>query len=154
MWEPRRLTTLWASTTCYRKSFIYYNDRFENSHRPVNGIRVQIWIIRFHKYLTDDASVKLTRRYVKLQNLKGKANFILSKTVFAYSWRRILCCVLQMASIWTVSHMPWLRHLQGQHAASSAFATSTQHTWCAIKQSAIFWHPTLAVRNVRLLRDH
>jgi hypothetical protein len=22
MWEPRRLTNLWASTTCYRNSFI------------------------------------------------------------------------------------------------------------------------------------
>jgi hypothetical protein len=24
MWEPRRLTTLWASTACYRDSFIFY----------------------------------------------------------------------------------------------------------------------------------
>jgi hypothetical protein len=23
MWEPRRLTTLWASTACYRDSFTY-----------------------------------------------------------------------------------------------------------------------------------
>jgi hypothetical protein len=23
MWEPRRLTTLWASTVCYRDSFIF-----------------------------------------------------------------------------------------------------------------------------------
>jgi hypothetical protein len=28
MWEPRRLTTLWASTACYRDSFtFYYNLR-------------------------------------------------------------------------------------------------------------------------------
>jgi hypothetical protein len=28
MWEPRRLTTLWASTACYRDSFIFtaYSD--------------------------------------------------------------------------------------------------------------------------------
>jgi hypothetical protein len=24
MWEPRRLTTLWASTACYRDSFTFY----------------------------------------------------------------------------------------------------------------------------------
>jgi hypothetical protein len=25
MWEPRRLTTLWASTACYRDSFTFHN---------------------------------------------------------------------------------------------------------------------------------
>jgi hypothetical protein len=24
MWEPRRLTTLWASTACYRDNFTFY----------------------------------------------------------------------------------------------------------------------------------
>jgi hypothetical protein len=24
MWEPRRLTTLWASTACYRDSFTFF----------------------------------------------------------------------------------------------------------------------------------
>jgi hypothetical protein len=24
MWKPRRLTTLWASTACYRHSFIFF----------------------------------------------------------------------------------------------------------------------------------
>jgi hypothetical protein len=24
MWEPRRVTTLWAPTTCYRDSFTFY----------------------------------------------------------------------------------------------------------------------------------
>jgi hypothetical protein len=28
MWEPRRLTTLWASTTRYRESFTLYIDSF------------------------------------------------------------------------------------------------------------------------------
>jgi hypothetical protein len=26
MWEPRRLTTIWASTTCYRDGFTFYSD--------------------------------------------------------------------------------------------------------------------------------
>jgi hypothetical protein len=26
MWEPRRLTTLWASTVCYRGSFTFFNS--------------------------------------------------------------------------------------------------------------------------------
>jgi hypothetical protein len=26
MWEPRRLTTLWASTACYRDRFIFFVD--------------------------------------------------------------------------------------------------------------------------------
>jgi hypothetical protein len=25
MWEPRRLTTLWASAACYRDRFTFYN---------------------------------------------------------------------------------------------------------------------------------
>jgi hypothetical protein len=28
MWELRRLTTLWASTACYRDSFTYYDPIF------------------------------------------------------------------------------------------------------------------------------
>jgi hypothetical protein len=27
MWEPQRLTTLWASTACYRDSFFYLHNR-------------------------------------------------------------------------------------------------------------------------------
>jgi hypothetical protein len=26
MWEPQRLTTLWAATTCYRDSFTFINN--------------------------------------------------------------------------------------------------------------------------------
>jgi hypothetical protein len=29
MWEPRRLTTLWASTACYRDSFTLYTPPSE-----------------------------------------------------------------------------------------------------------------------------
>jgi hypothetical protein len=28
MWEPRRLTTLWASTACYRDSFTFINHDY------------------------------------------------------------------------------------------------------------------------------
>jgi hypothetical protein len=28
MWEPRRLTTLWASTTCYRDSLTFFSSGF------------------------------------------------------------------------------------------------------------------------------
>jgi hypothetical protein len=28
MWEPRRLTTLWASTACYRDSFTFFSPLF------------------------------------------------------------------------------------------------------------------------------
>jgi hypothetical protein len=30
MWEPRRLTTLWASTVCYRDSFTFNMCRLSN----------------------------------------------------------------------------------------------------------------------------
>jgi hypothetical protein len=33
MWEPRRLTTLWASTACYRDSFTFL-PYFENVGAP------------------------------------------------------------------------------------------------------------------------
>jgi hypothetical protein len=34
MWEPRRLTTLWASTACYRDSFTFFLPHFikQNPH--------------------------------------------------------------------------------------------------------------------------
>jgi hypothetical protein len=28
MWQPRRLTTLWASTACYRESFTFYGQLY------------------------------------------------------------------------------------------------------------------------------
>jgi hypothetical protein len=37
MWEPRRLTTLWAFTACYNDSFTFFNK----IHIPVlNGLSV------------------------------------------------------------------------------------------------------------------
>jgi hypothetical protein len=30
MWEPRRLTTLWASTVCYRDSFTFLTSLYKN----------------------------------------------------------------------------------------------------------------------------
>jgi hypothetical protein len=41
MWEPRRLTTLWASAACYRDSFtFYFLSLLEDTHledRDGNG---------------------------------------------------------------------------------------------------------------------
>jgi hypothetical protein len=34
MWDPRRLTTLWASTACYRDSFTIYNGNTARSRYP------------------------------------------------------------------------------------------------------------------------
>jgi hypothetical protein len=39
MWDPRRLTTLWALTACYRDSFTFYSSHFYNTRymlRPFN----------------------------------------------------------------------------------------------------------------------
>jgi hypothetical protein len=35
MWEPRRVTTLWAFTTCYRDSFTFISQMY-NLEKPVN----------------------------------------------------------------------------------------------------------------------
>jgi hypothetical protein len=32
IWEPRRLTTLWASTACYRNSFTFLPLRYTLQH--------------------------------------------------------------------------------------------------------------------------
>jgi hypothetical protein len=32
MWEPRRLTTLWASTACYRDSFTFFMGSMQLAH--------------------------------------------------------------------------------------------------------------------------
>jgi hypothetical protein len=34
MWEPRRLTTLWASTACYRDSFTFHHKVFGTTWQP------------------------------------------------------------------------------------------------------------------------
>jgi hypothetical protein len=35
MWDPQRLTTLWASKTCYRESFTFQQRRIANFHLHV-----------------------------------------------------------------------------------------------------------------------
>jgi hypothetical protein len=37
MWEPRRLTTLWASTACYRDSFTFFTSIIDSSACSSNG---------------------------------------------------------------------------------------------------------------------
>jgi hypothetical protein len=48
MWEPRRLTTLWASTACYRDIFTYiYNMLLLMTMRNVEVICFLPWVTRF-----------------------------------------------------------------------------------------------------------
>jgi hypothetical protein len=47
MWEPRRLTTLWASTACYRDSFLNifrWCRQMDRTHRAIFFFFVQQWI--------------------------------------------------------------------------------------------------------------
>jgi hypothetical protein len=41
MWEPRRLTTLWTSTTCYRNSFTFYLYPLRSS-RTVSLVKIEL----------------------------------------------------------------------------------------------------------------
>jgi hypothetical protein len=54
MWKPRRLTTLWASTSCYRESFVTLYSR-DKRNFPVKTIcllspgqnsRVVVWVTK------------------------------------------------------------------------------------------------------------
>jgi hypothetical protein len=38
MWELRRLTTLWAFTTCYRDSFTFLSSTATNMKESISGI--------------------------------------------------------------------------------------------------------------------
>jgi hypothetical protein len=45
MWEPRRLTTIWASTACYRDSFTFtclFNDAVSSSDYIVTNSRIMV----------------------------------------------------------------------------------------------------------------
>jgi hypothetical protein len=42
MWEPRRLTTLWASTACYRDSFTFFF-----LFRPFCGVSMDLPVITY-----------------------------------------------------------------------------------------------------------
>jgi hypothetical protein len=58
MWEPQRLTTLWASTACYRGSFIFY-------YRNVSVIFIAysyFRIIKVNYYLKEDTLFGIQER--------------------------------------------------------------------------------------------
>jgi hypothetical protein len=56
MWEPRRLTTLWASTACYRDRFTFTHcrehpstRRYVNYSNPILKVNLRFgWICRLH----------------------------------------------------------------------------------------------------------
>jgi hypothetical protein len=37
MWKPRRLTTLWAFTACYRDSFTFLDELYDYAFYMANG---------------------------------------------------------------------------------------------------------------------
>jgi hypothetical protein len=47
MWEPRRLTTLWASTACYRDSFTFLRAKVIR-HFSFFNIKPQLFAQREH----------------------------------------------------------------------------------------------------------
>jgi hypothetical protein len=73
MWEPRRLTTLWASTTCFRDSFTYiYRIQYRNYETmdksndifvsPCNELAPKIMkghIRKKHRFINNSANLLL-----------------------------------------------------------------------------------------------
>jgi hypothetical protein len=41
MWEPQRLTTLWASTACYRVTFTFYAVEYFKLNQQKTGINIK-----------------------------------------------------------------------------------------------------------------
>jgi hypothetical protein len=55
MWEPRRLTTLWASKACYKDSFtLFFTCAVESGH--------EIWKMKCQKSLYKSDSLKIVIR--------------------------------------------------------------------------------------------
>jgi hypothetical protein len=48
MWEPRRLTTLWASTTCYRASFTFYLVNLRYTEKYAENIKYYFIYLYFN----------------------------------------------------------------------------------------------------------
>jgi hypothetical protein len=66
MWEPRPLTTLWASTTCYRDKFTflpYFRDRLTTVEK--------YYLMKLNK---SDLEVRMT-----IENLAAVWNYSLQK---------------------------------------------------------------------------
>jgi hypothetical protein len=84
MWEPRRLTTLWASTACYKDSFIFYRSCWDK------------WNIRFPEALRF-SKVPLNKQEWTRQfwNVMRKfpeyvlnSGIVLRDVCLDYGWRR------------------------------------------------------------------
>jgi hypothetical protein len=62
MWEPRRLTTLWVSTACYRDNFTFssYTEnkwgQKEVTGQNINTRRVMLYVLHAGRCLQDNAS--------------------------------------------------------------------------------------------------
>jgi hypothetical protein len=60
MWEPRRLTTLWASTACYRNSFPFF----------LWNLSTLLWLRPcLEKHPSPALDVETTKKYDMLQSV-------------------------------------------------------------------------------------
>jgi hypothetical protein len=71
MWEPRRLITLWASTACYRDSFIFTRDNFTFYTLPIKSQLVRSFPVLMR--LQTEPSISATMRSVSQPYIIGSA---------------------------------------------------------------------------------
>jgi hypothetical protein len=73
MWEPRRLTTLWAFTACYRNSFIFLSldsptQTEVNGRLLINTARIQNGVgvaVKFLIHIRDRVVLKVLSNFVE-----------------------------------------------------------------------------------------
>jgi hypothetical protein len=86
MWEPRRLTNLWASTACYRDSFtfIFTFNQYSSTEHPVSHIDNCIFR-KFNKYLIMEDAVCLILVRENFPNLMQQLRNILCNNLMEIS---------------------------------------------------------------------
>jgi hypothetical protein len=68
MWEPRYLTTQWASTACYRDSFTFYN--LAGSECKDDGL-TEYYAAHFDRYKTESEEELIVSTFCPKEEVKS-----------------------------------------------------------------------------------
>jgi hypothetical protein len=124
MWEPRRLTTLWTSTDCYRDSFTLAYIDIANSTSETTSIKFPklrlIVIGRSHGIFND------------LPRIQGESQIEFSCRHSSYTTK----CFRKQQGITTNWEMDWRERKIGHYA----FKFETERNFHTLKRYSIIWN--------------
>jgi hypothetical protein len=144
MWEPRHLTTLWASTACYRDSFTLPHCHLWADCREDVGASTSHNPMGLPRPVTGRASpLNINRHPVSTRNGQGCLNEAVSSSHYIRVNHRLIG---KLERIWKEAFVGWSRHYPGilpnyktKHNLEELFAAS----WKRIEPCLITNNPIL-----------